>query len=1498
MLSYSCYNIVSQCEADVLNLGLRPQSFGAQIGALYGHFKGGLIPVAWLARYAKKHFANGLASAGIGSADELVELALECLENFSWFFSRLVKAQDMDDVHMATIATIRFFTKKTFGKTVESVFDWFSSQMELQSFDVDSLRLMISNYDAVKKSPIVSKILKLGALATSSCIAASLGIATKFGEMEDLFTMAIGSLTSELDFLSHLMDTILYIVERLVQCWHTKSLSPFVHSSRSYGRWAAEASLCLERSQLLNNPEANGFTHHGFLSDLERLIEQGANIQKFSSAADEKDLVGGVLTKLRLIRGEVLIRNAAGEERRAPYSLLIAGGSGVGKASFSRVLFAHFAKMYNLPFGAEGIYTRTAASEYWAGFRSHHWGILLDDIAASNPVKCAEDPTITDLLQVINNVAFCPPQAELELKGKTPMKAEFVVGTTNTSHLNAHTWFANAAAVRRRFPFIIRLAVKREFAKDHARDSLDPAKVPPPEHGCYPDLWIITVERVDVSTVTTSQEGDPQQNTVRTQILKTGKITEFIKWMTASVRQFRCQQNNAASVDATLKDIRLCPTCSLPSRMCDCVTSNVEPQTLDVECVTGYPQWETSTVIATGLAVGAAAAASFHLGDFRRMAEDVKERVVTYSKDYLIKRLKDMGSRAFGRIVSSPKARLLVLGLGLATTAYVAYKRFSSEIVAVAQVEEKKEDKFPRLSQTGVQPPSAGDESENFYHQKDDYRAAMLVSDKVRSWKSLEWTKICSKVANGVVHLSFVRRVGDQMVERVGRALCLGGRLYVTDNHIVPDGESTITVTRECHAPGLTTNVTRPFSSNNVVRVPEKELVFFQLLDSFDCTDMTPLLASGGIRANVPGALISRGPDGMVAVSQIPRLVAEKFANIPGIEHRIDTWKYTLSFNTENGLCGSPVVARTPQGPVIVGLHVAGVTGTPTGVALSLTREDVEAVKHSFFPIFSPAPPMLTSSKGDVAVTTLHSKSVFRYIGSGRGRVFGQLSLPRADPKSRVVKTIMHDSAVRRGYRVVAGAPPMRGRKLWRNSLMPTVELVSTFDDSILKKCADSYVSEVLSGLDQQYKDELKHPLDLATAINGIPGRKFVDSVNRSTSAGFPWNTTKKAVHIARPADETWQDPVDVIDEVKERIEQMLERYDSNELCAPLFTAHRKDECLSFKKILAERTRLMNGGPYDWSLVVRMLFLPVVRVIQKNPFLFESMPGVVAQSKQWEQLFQFLTQHGKDRIINGDFAHFDKGMGANLILWAFYCLIEVCKACGTDATTLNRMWGVAYDTACSWCNFDGDLVQFLGSNPSGHPLTVIINCLVNCLYMRYCYHELNPEHEVSTFKRNVALATYGDDNAMGSAKDWFNHTAISEILAKHGVKYTMADKEAESVPFLDIYDASFLKRKWRYEPDLGAHVCPIEENTLHKMMTTCVAGDKGPEEHGTDLIGAVADEYFWYGKEIHARKCEELMEIYAESIPPEYLKPNTFLSWEQQVARWHAASGTTPPESA
>jgi hypothetical protein len=83
----------------------------------------------------------------------------------------------------------------------------------------------------------------------------------------------------------------------------------------------------------------------------------------------------------------------------------------------------------------------------------------------------------------------------------------------------------------------------------------------------------------------------------------------------------------------------------------------------------------------------------------------------------------------------------------------------------------------------------------------------------------------------------------------------------------------------------------------------------------------------------------------------------------------------------------------------------------------------------------------------------------------------------------------------------------------------------------------------------------------------------------------------------------------------------------------------------------------------------------------------------------------------------------------------------------------------------------------------------------------------------------------------------------------------MADKEAESVPFIHIDNASFLKRTWRKDDDLGCMVAPLDHDSIEKMLMVWNRSKSVTEEaQGISVISTALREYFFYGKETYNDK--------------------------------------------
>jgi hypothetical protein len=609
---------------------------------------------------------------------------------------------------------------------------------------------------------------------------------------------------------------------------------------------------------------------------------------------------------------------------------------------------------------------------------------------------------------------------------------------------------------------------------------------------------------------------------------------------------------------------------------------------------------------------------------------------------------------------------------------------------------------------------------------------------------------------------------------------------------------------------------------------------------------------SDGIKPN--GFYLTRDEDGSLEVIDVKKIYTSSFDLN---EESIPIWRGTPSRITQDGECGSPLIAETSFGYAILGIHMMGSLVKPVSGAIRVSTEDLCLSE------LSANAPQISSQSACRELGDLSVKSVFRYIDEGSANVYGSFKGFRSEPKSRVQLTPLVKKLDKHGYKIKYGPPVMNGYVPWRTAALDMVNPVDTIDSAIVDKCVQSYLSK-LKNLDVS---ELM-VYDDFTAINGAQGVSYVDKINRNTSAGNPWKKSKKFFMESIPEEHGMQHPVKVSKEIMDRVNDIISTYESNNRWMPNFCAHLKDEAVSFKKIKAGKTRVFTGAPMDWTIVNRKYLLCITRIIQNNRFLFEAAPGTIAQSYEWSEMYEYITKFGEDRIVAGDYKAFDKRMSPVFILAAFDIIKALCKRSGNyDDDDLRVIDGLAIDTAFPLVDFNGDLVEFFGSNPSGHPLTVIINSLVNSLYMRYTYFNLNPDKEVESFNSNVSLMTYGDDNIMSISKDidWYHHTSISQGFASWGITYTMADKEAASIPFINIRDASFLKRSWRYDEDIGAFLAPLEHDSIEKMLMVWVKSKTiSTEEQVAEVMTAAINEYFFYGKDVFEEKLTLFKSVISE----------------------------------
>jgi len=1427
---------------------------------------------------------------------------------------------------------------------------------EAQADFGDILKVFRTGLDTVMnatKSPLVEKVSELYSFLLIQGFLSRLGCKIEGDEYTRLYKRAKDvNYKSRPALWLHVLDTTLFVCERLWEFRITGDVSTFIHSDVAYSKWLTEADRLIGLAPFTSNLEPHGTTYFSFVSDISDTIEKGTAYAKFTTKSTGADstIIKKKLVTLQLIKNTELTRRAAQRERKAPMGVLIHGKSSVAKSTFSKLLFYYYAKLFRLEDDDHFRYVRNPADPYWSNFDSSKWCVQLDDIAFLKPNGGEVDPTLMELICVQNNVSFVPPQAALEDKGKTPLLCKLVTATTNVDDLNASAYFQCPLAIQRRLGYVIEVSPKDEFKHENG-SFIDPKKLPElrAQNG-FPDYWNITVKCVK-----------PIMNGGRefaqlTVVEKYTDIKTFLKHFGAACMQHELNQEKAMKCDAEMRNIHVCPVCMCAitpdaESPCDCV---LEPQACDgrwfMRMVRKITWWMFLFCMRLHLTACVAEGLTYY--DWCRSL---------VCKWYLPYQLPSIQVRFLGAInerLSQPrdwKKFLKVLGtvVAIASTTVLAYKTVSTIKTQRKQtpvptkatpVKEKTEDDdmescagscvaWTEYDEDCVRYDSdckkcgaqiKGNANINLDAQGNIFGTTetdLPPEAKANVWHNdtLELSRFDLPIAGQSLANASPEKVRDLFsancvcVEirvaglvpaRVWRTggVFVKGNMLLLNNHPFKDLYTSYNITiiqsRVCN--GLTQNITFVLKESEVVRVPEQDFCVFSVMCVAPKKDIFKFWAETVNPSRC--VTIKRTSEGTIEHQQILAVDMIEQMPIQGLPP-LNLCMGVGERETMIGDCGSLGVATTPVGVAIVGIHVAG-NGRHVGI-LRLPASEVQkamslcAAKQNIteeFIVSGGGAPMLGLKDKPVELIELHHKSVFNFIEEGSANVYGSLTLPRMVPKSRVCATPLQAQMLEHfNIEVNHGAPAMAGWEPWRKNVIDMIKPEVLHDADILADCVEAYTADILSELPTGWEAQMMF-LSREAAVNGLPGVIYIDKLNASTSMGHPWNTTKKNFILPAPT-EAMPLGITFIEEVWERVSAIEECYAQGRRAFPVFTGHLKDEATPLKKCAIKKTRMFTGGPVDWSLVVRSRLLTFVRLLQKNKFVFEAGPGTVTQSTEWGMIYDYLTAFGTDRMVAGDFGKYDKKMTANFILAAFQVITNVCRAAGYSESECREIMCIGNDIAFPVVNVRGDLVQFFGTNPSGHPLTVIVNSLVNSLYGRYVYHTCNPARECKTFKQNVHLFTYGDDNIMGVSErtPWFNHTAYQAVMATIGVEYTMPDKEAESVPYVDIADCSFLKRKWVFDTDVGAWLAPLEEASMHKSLTMWVPS-KSIDEYAqmVAVISSANNEFFFHGRETFEKHRSFFAKLLEEEPYSLYVKPSTLPRWDELVHRFWKASEDAP----
>lgn len=1394
----------------------------------------------------------------------LFEDVMTCIRHF-------MKSRNMNDIYHVAALFYRLRTGKSLTMRLTAYIEKFIKELFAAQSEEKSafakLRECFDNVEKFKKSTLVQKIMRvLGMIiALSICTATKTAFSlTNFLKIDKL--IACKNFFSNVDVLSNIMELILFMCEKGYQCIVTGSFSCIFHSADQYEDWYMKCQKLKIQSKQLNDPEALGFSESEFLGNLDQTIEQGTDICRHLKDTQSYELkyMRQQLNELIFIQSEQLTTQKAREYRDAPFSILINGASSVGKSTITNMLFQHYGKLFDLPLEDKYKYTKNPVAKYWDGFKSYMWCLLIDDIAYMHPNAATNgDPSVMEVIQIQNNVPYVPDQASLEDKGRTPLRAKFCIATTNTKHLNAVHYFNCPIAVQRRLPIVVTVAPKPEYATN---GFLDSAKTP--KTTTYPDFWLWKVEKVEA--------GHSDRCSYK-EVYSTSNVHEFLAYFSEQAVLFKEKQELIKTSHNYIREIAICKKCYRDKTVCIC--SGLPQQSFEfvhsiwmwfiVKFVLFYIKFRPGAILWLYPAM-------CFLG---YKDEQIGKLHIRYIGDKIGNTLH--GLKNYRYLLS------IVAGLTTALAAYKMYVRASkvcgikSESLDDQKTDSRNmEEEVARESEddiyAGRKPAPRAVERENVWYQREYELSPCDVSEGSLSTGTLSLEKFQEMCWNNTITIE----VHSDGKGSATSAFCLKGNVYLANNHSFKglDEYFTMKIKHGVRNLGIQNEIETVMNISDIVQIPSTDLVLFTIVCIPPKRDLYKFIPVNKLYGTHVGFICSNFQ--RKRRSHAVRFAQTSTLNVVSVGYTMECYKCKISSDnpTDYGFCGSPFVIKNGMGYHIAGIHVAGSGEDVIEIAISQTQLNPYMEYFKTYWIANNNGVKLSAPSVEKTLLPLHEKSAIRYIDEGVCDVYGSISGFRATHKSQVEKTMMNDYFSLRGYKTKYTSPDLRS---WRPKHLALKEMVkpqNLWCPEIVDKCVNAFFKDIISGLTEQDKRDL-HILDLESNVNGVPGVAYIDALKRNTSAGFPWKRSKKNFLSYREDGQT----VDVDDEILDEAKRIEECFKRGERANVVWSANLKDEPVTDKKAKMGKTRVFCCANFPMLLVMRKYLLTFIRVMQNNRFLFEAAPGTVAQSKEWGEIKEYLTKFGKDRIVCGDYGKFDKRMASIFIRAAFRLIRMILEWAGWPEKLLIVIDAIACEVAYPLIDFFGDLIQFFGGNPSGHSLTVIINCIVNSLYMRYMFHVIT-HMEPEEFKKFVALMTYGDDNGLGVSEKLpeFNHTTISKTLATYGVEYTMADKESESVPYIHINDATFLKRSWRYDEDVGAELCPLDHDSIEKMLMVNVRSRSIPHEaQCCAILDSAIREYFFYGKKVFEEKRALFCEAIQDLELVEWMGERTLPTWDE-----------------
>lgn len=1311
------------------------------------------------------------------------------------------------------------------------------------------------------------------------------------------------------DFISAVLETIEYFCRGGYECFKRGDCSYFLYADVDAKDFEDDYHKILEMSTHVrpgNLENFMGIDDNDYSLLLDETIEKARGFVHSLSSGWEKKILSDRLTTLLRLRADFVAYRTDGKLRNAPFCIYIEGTSGVGKSTTSALLMRTLLKCNGYDASDKRVVVVNADDKYLSNYNTSINGVFLDDFGNTKAEFVQESPT-SKIIQMMNNVPAYAVMAEADMKGKVSIEPKVVILTSNVPmEIIGSKYSNNPLSIVRRAHFHLSQRVRPEFCRP-GTTMLDPQKMAKfPDSDVFPDVWLYTVREVLDSGGSSSQ---PLSYTTH---LEDADLRTVVLFLIEKSKNHFIQQRRLVEMSRDLDTkICLCSLCSRPSLLCgckqfgSCLFDNSLLDTYRAFCNSPFTAWTTwvpefifeNPVVQSYLCychvynihTFAAGACSFLLSCLLLACGRYTISILVLCLCLYICALRIYQKQRAILIRLREERNIVPVIFRSIRDVKLSTLLYSSVAVASLYKLCSMYRKFGVLQTQGNVAPASMAEAMKRDSEKNPWRERGVdpvpMSDLVRA-NTLQLRNVMIK---NTLYARFV-----DCPDGVGfcNVVFMESNLALLPTHMWYADELNVEFYKDSVPSGAHKLQGRALlSRSHSCDIPNTDLTLVYVPSCGSWKNITKFLPSGH-QGSVAARMIYRQQDSNVleAAAMLTYHSTIRVGDVAYPGH-----KYQLPFDTFKGMCMAPWVSESKPS-YIVGFHLAG-KGTE-GASCALTMQQYLDARLTLESIPSI---LLCASDGTLPLQQYevqffqgpltHPKSCLNYLSTDSTlRIYGSVdgastyrSTVVSTPISRHVERIM---GVPNNY----GPPQFHPWRPWNEYMQVVSSPTLGVNSSHLVWATRDYLSSLLDILRKE--PQAFRPLTIMQCINGIDGKRFIDRMPPNTSCGYPINKPKKdfLIYLDPEVNTEFSCPATFHPIILNEVERMRHIYLSGERCYPIFKASLKDEPTRLDK---DKVRVFQGAPVAFQILLRQYFLPVCRFLSLFPLVSECAVGINAQGPEWDQMSRHLTQHGHDRILAGDYKSYDQKIAAQLNLAAFSILCTLAERTGEyTQDDLTIMRGLATDVCYPVTAINGDLVQLLGSSPSGHNLTVYINSIDNSLLQRCAYFATTsvarPNKPIEPFRSNVSLISYGDDvkGSVRSGYDHYNHVSAAAYFRQYGIVFTMPDKESAPIPYMQDSEVDFLKRKNVHNLQLNIFFGALDESSIFKSLH-CVNTSTSVtlEEQSANNIDGALRELFAYGREHYELRRSQFKQV-AEAADITHFCRELHVNYEERLQKF------------